>query len=43
MAGLVDKAAEIERLAKEVAKIEIEIGKIEGKLSKRRLCSPCPG
>ncbi|HEI6947619.1 TPA: valine--tRNA ligase [Yersinia enterocolitica] len=33
MAGLIDKATELERLAKEVAKLEAEIERIEGKLS----------
>ncbi|EOI6419080.1 valine--tRNA ligase, partial [Yersinia enterocolitica] len=33
MAGLIDKATELERLAKEVAKLEAEIERIEGKLN----------
>ncbi|WP_380179934.1 valine--tRNA ligase [Kalamiella sp. sgz302252] len=42
MAGLVDKTAELERLAKEVSKLEIEIGKIEGKLSNEGFVSRAP-
>ncbi|WP_033576652.1 valine--tRNA ligase [Dickeya chrysanthemi] len=33
MAGLIDKVAELDRLAKEVAKLEVEIGRIDSKLS----------
>jgi len=42
MAGLVDKTAELERLAKEVAKLEVEIGKIAGKLSNDGFVSRAP-
>ncbi len=42
MAGLVDKAAELERLAKEVAKIELEIGKIESKLGNEGFVARAP-
>ncbi|MEI2265427.1 valine--tRNA ligase [Erwinia sp. CGal63] len=42
MAGLVDKTAELERLAKEVSKLEVEIGKIEGKLSNEGFVSRAP-
>lgn len=33
MAGLIDKAAELDRIAKEVAKVEQEIGRIDSKLN----------
>lgn len=42
MAGLIDKAAELERLAKEVARIETEIGRIESKLSNEGFVARAP-
>ena len=42
MADLVDKATELERLAKEVTKLEVEIGKIESKLSNEGFVSRAP-
>jgi valyl-tRNA synthetase len=42
MAGLVDKAAELERLAKEIGKVEMEIGKIESKLSNEGFVARAP-
>jgi len=42
MAGLVDKAAELDRLAKEVSKLEVEIGKIEAKLANEGFVSRAP-
>ncbi|WLS79472.1 valine--tRNA ligase [Erwinia pyri] len=42
MADLVDKEAELERLAKEVTKLEVEIGKIESKLSNEGFVSRAP-
>ncbi|MEE3651367.1 MULTISPECIES: valine--tRNA ligase [unclassified Brenneria] len=42
MAGLVDKAAELDRLAKEVARIEAEIGRIESKLSNEGFVGRAP-
>ncbi|KAB8306741.1 valine--tRNA ligase [Erwinia endophytica] len=42
MAGLVDKTAELERLTKEVAKLDVEIGKIAGKLSNDGFVSRAP-
>ncbi|AWH88203.1 valine--tRNA ligase [Limnobaculum parvum] len=42
MAGLVDKAAELERLAKEVSRIEEEIERIESKLENEGFVSRAP-
>ncbi|MDR0807057.1 MAG: valine--tRNA ligase [Enterobacteriaceae bacterium] len=42
MAGLVDKAAELERLSKEVARIEDEIARIESKLANEGFVSRAP-
>ena len=42
MADLVDKSAELERLAKEVTKLDVEIGKIESKLSNEGFVSRAP-
>ncbi|MBD3604119.1 valine--tRNA ligase [Dickeya solani] len=38
MAGLIDKVAELDRLAKEVAKLELEISRIDSKLSNEGFC-----
>ncbi|MGK4440875.1 valine--tRNA ligase [Yersinia proxima] len=42
MAGLIDKVTELERLAKEVAKLEAEIERIEGKLSNEGFVARAP-
>ncbi|MCS5874329.1 hypothetical protein LN650_28990 [Klebsiella pneumoniae subsp. pneumoniae] len=43
MAGLINKEDELARLAKEVAKIEGEIGRIESKLANEGFCRPRAG
>ncbi|AJI95818.1 valine--tRNA ligase [Yersinia ruckeri] len=42
MAGLIDKASELDRLAKEVAKLDAEIERIEGKLSNEGFVARAP-
>ncbi|UNK22966.1 valine--tRNA ligase [Yersinia intermedia] len=42
MAGLIDKATELDRLAKEVAKLETEIERIEGKLGNEGFVARAP-
>lgn len=42
MAGLIDKDAELERLAKEVAKLDVEMERIEGKLSNEGFVARAP-
>ncbi|CNI63428.1 valyl-tRNA synthetase [Yersinia intermedia] len=42
MAGLIDKATELDRLAKEVAKLEAEIERIEGKLGNEGFVARAP-
>ncbi|AJJ09778.1 valine--tRNA ligase [Yersinia rohdei] len=42
MAGLIDKATELDRLAKEVAKLEAEIERIESKLSNEGFVARAP-
>lgn len=42
MAGFIDKDAELARLAKEVAKVEAEIGRIESKLSNEGFVARAP-
>ena len=42
MAGLIDKDAELERLAKEVAKLDVEMERIEGKLSNEGFLARAP-
>ncbi|CNF40936.1 valine--tRNA ligase [Yersinia intermedia] len=42
MAGLIDKAIELDRLAKEVAKLEAEIERIEGKLGNEGFVARAP-
>ena len=42
MKGFIDKDAEIERLNKRISKLEIEIGKISGKLKNEKFVSNAP-
>jgi valyl-tRNA synthetase len=42
MAGLIDKAAELARLAKEIQRIENELPRIEGKLSNAAFVDKAP-
>jgi valyl-tRNA synthetase len=42
MAGIIDKAAELDRLANEMAKLDIEIGRIENKLSNEGFVARAP-
>ena len=42
MAGLIDKDAELARLAKEVEKLEKECGRIEGKLGNEAFVAKAP-
>lgn len=42
MAGLVDKAAELDRLAKELGKLDVEIEKIQVKLANDGFVSRAP-
>lgn len=42
MAGLIDKATELDRLAKEVAKLDAEIERIEGKLGNEGFVARAP-
>ncbi len=42
MAGLIDKDAELARLAKEVAKVDQEIGRIESKLGNEGFVARAP-
>ncbi len=42
MAGLIDKTTELDRLAKDVAKLEAEMGRIEGKLANEGFVARAP-